>query len=109
MRVVHSALAQEAADLGGCENWLPQWEQHPSVLAAMGKGWDKSHIRPVSLYYDGVKFTQRDSFLGFYVRGLLSKKVYLSFLIRPRLSFDAFLDVVGMSAANASPKMCMSA
>lgn len=61
---------------------LESFDQHPVVLRARADG---RAVRPLALYWDGVQYTNHDSFMGFYVTDLLSEQKFLSFLIRPRL------------------------
>jgi len=39
-------------------------------------------VLPVALYWDGVEYTANDSFLGFYLRDLISRKVFLLACVR---------------------------
>lgn len=58
------------------------YHDHPVVKTAISKNMHWSRIVPVALYTDGVAYTNRDSFLGFFVRNLRTNKSYLCFLIR---------------------------
>jgi hypothetical protein len=55
--------------------------QHDVVRANRGLQWQQ--VRPVSLFFDGVAFSKRDSFFGFYVRCLRTNVEEVCFIIRP--------------------------
>ena len=62
---------------------LEDFDQHPVVLRARAEG---RAVRPLALYWDGVQYTNHDSFMGFYVTDVLSEQKFLSFLVRLQLS-----------------------
>ena len=50
------------------------------ALEERGLHW--SRIIPLSIYFDGVQYSKRDSFHGFYFRDLRKNETCLSFLLR---------------------------
>ena len=48
-------------------------------------------VRPVALYWDGVSYTNHDSFMGFYVTDILSGQKFLSFLVRNWIARSRFI------------------
>ncbi|CAE6971965.1 unnamed protein product [Symbiodinium sp. CCMP2592] len=59
-------------------NGLSCFEQHPVVSQARSQGIP---VRPIALYWDGVRYSVHDSFTGFFVTDLLSEQKFLSFLL----------------------------
>jgi hypothetical protein len=53
---------------------------------AVTSGYPKTSIIPISLYWDGVRYTKNDGFVGLYTENLLSKRKYLIAAIRTNLS-----------------------
>eukprot|EP00969_Alexandrium_andersonii_P336021 14851795-Alexandrium_andersonii.AAC.1 len=45
----------------------PSYASHPVVAGSEG-----THVYPIALYVDGVKFTRYDSVVAFYVHSLLT-------------------------------------
>ena len=62
------------------------YKNHPVVVQAELEN-NQITVRPIALYWDGVQYTNHDSFMGFYVTNILSGQKFLSFLVRP---LDAF-------------------
>ena len=60
---------------------VDNYDAHPIVCKARAEGFEHV-VRPVALYWDGVAYTNHDSFMGFYVTDILSSQKFLSFLIR---------------------------
>ena len=62
---------------------------HPVVRRSREAGVPLKKIIPVSLYWDGVMYTRRDSFYGFYFTDLRSGLKYMSAMFRAglRLAF----------------------
>ena len=58
------------------------YTNHPVVRKAQQKGVHWSKIIPVALYFDGVQYSKRDSFLGFFTRNLRSSESHLNAIIR---------------------------
>ena len=61
---------------------LPCYQEHPVVRRARSLG-STNLVRPIALYWDGVRYSVHDSFTGFYLTDLLSGQKFLSFLLRP--------------------------
>ena len=58
-----------------------KWQDHPVRIRHKGSvHW--SRIRPVSLYWDGVQYTIRDTFFGLYMRDLITNVSHLIVLVR---------------------------
>ena len=55
--------------------------RHPVTVAAREDGFCWEHIVPLSVYFDGVQYTNNESFLGFYVTNLRTKKQRLIWLL----------------------------
>lgn len=60
---------------------ISSYWNHPVVVKAMQEN-NQTMVRPIALCWDGVQYTKRDSFMGFYVTDILSNKKFLSFLVR---------------------------
>ena len=60
---------------------LPCYEQHPVVRRARANR-ESEIVRPLALYWDGVRYSVHDSFTGFYITDILSGQKFLSFLLR---------------------------
>ena len=58
------------------------YENHPVTRQALSEGFRKEHIIPLSVYFDGVQYTQNENFLGFYVTNLRTGKQRLVWLLR---------------------------
>jgi hypothetical protein len=90
LRLPHEALFDDyTPDESQTEEF---WESCPSfgksdaVRACLDAGFSKTDIIPISLYYDGVQYSNNDSFLGYYVQNLLTRQKYLIAAIRRGLS-----------------------
>lgn len=99
MRVAHATLDSahdhhEDSDVIDMPSqfWHNAYINHPVVRRELSKGTHWTRILPIALYWDGVKYTTRDSFVGFYFRDLRTGKQYLAMLVRlsPRFSLDSF-------------------
>ena len=77
--------AHISADFGH-SMWGKAFSDHPVVQQALASG---ENVRPISLYWDGVAYTQRDSFMGFFYEDLLSGKKYLLAVVSPGLRTHA--------------------
>ena len=88
MYLPSKALAEYVTPEMGMSNFdktvrgLENFEKHPVVLSARAEG---RAVRPLALYWDGVQYTNHDSFMGFYVTDVLSEQKFLSFLVRQSL------------------------
>ena len=71
----HGTL-EEDAELGD------RFFKHPVTIEARNDGLPWEHIVPLSVYFDGVQYTNNDSFLGFYCTNLRTKKQRLVWLLR---------------------------
>lgn len=60
--------------------------QHPLTRKALQKKVPLERIRPVGIYFDGVQYTNNDSFLGISVNDILTGLSFLCVLIRATLS-----------------------
>ncbi|CAE7837060.1 unnamed protein product [Symbiodinium sp. CCMP2592] len=60
---------------------LPCYDNHPVVQRARAAG-NTELVRPIALYWDGVRYSVHDSFTGFYVTDILSEQKFVSFLLR---------------------------
>ena len=58
------------------------YEKHPVTLGALRDGFERQHIVPLSIYFDGVQYTKNDNFLGFYMTSLRTKQQRLLWLLR---------------------------
>jgi len=67
-------------------DWPESFTKHPVTLRALERGVPAEQIRPVALYQDGVSFTNKDSFEGFFLKDLITGISYLQFLMRTKLS-----------------------
>ena len=84
----HRVLGPES-DSASLENWLKEdvnlgelYSRHPVTIQARREGLRPEHIVPVSVYFDGVQYTQNENFLGFYVTNLRSGQQRLVWLLR---------------------------
>ena len=50
-----------------------------------GNGAPESAIKPLALYFDGVQYSKRDSFIGFYFHDMKKNLRHLSFVVRAPL------------------------
>ena len=71
--------------------WSSAYDRHSVRHDALAAGIPETNIRPVALYWDGVKYTNHDSFYGFYFRDLKSGQQFLAFLVRASLSEQAWV------------------
>jgi len=55
------------------------YKKHPVIVANTGH-W--SDVEVVSVFCDGVQYTKRDSFIGFYIRNLRTSIEELVFVVR---------------------------
>ena len=56
--------------------------EHPVVRRALGEGVLASKIAVSSLYWDGVAYTKKDTFVAFYFNLLRTNKIHLICLVR---------------------------
>ena len=66
----------------------PVYEQHPAVVRCRQQGMPESKIRPVALYWDGVQYGKKQSFVAMPCHDLKANKKHLCFLIRVALIVD---------------------
>lgn len=82
----HEALAAEVAETPGVlqqaaatqAEWSQTYRDHPVVLAAP----EGAPVLPLALYIDGVPYSKRDGFLGFWVYNLITCKRHLVAILR---------------------------
>jgi hypothetical protein len=67
----------------------PAFAENPVVRDALAAGYTAEQILPVSLYWDGVKFTKNESFVGFYCDDMLSRRKFLVAALRRDLKLHA--------------------
>lgn len=80
---------------------LENYHSHPVVRQAIADNFEL-RVRPIALYWDGVQYTNNDSFLAFYVTDILSEQKFMSFLLRG-LAHEACMSLqteVAMICAN---------
>ena len=58
------------------------YDSHPVTRAALEDGLPRERIVPLSVYFDGVQYTQNENFLGFYVTNLRTQRLRLVWLLR---------------------------
>ena len=58
--------------------------EHPVVRRALGEGVLASKIAVSSLYWDGVAYTKKDTFVAFYFNLLRTNKIHLICLVRKK-------------------------
>ena len=58
------------------------YDNHPVTREAMQDGLPVERIVPLSVYFDGVQYTQNENFLGFYITNLRTRKLRLVWLLR---------------------------
>jgi hypothetical protein len=67
----------------GCDpSVVSLFPNHPVVRRGLDAGLHWSRILPLVLYTDGVKYSTRDSFVGFYVTNYRNMEMYLCALFR---------------------------
>ena len=76
--------------------------KHPVTIEARNDGLPWEHIVPISVYFDGVQYTNNDSFLGFYCTNLRTKKQRLVWLLRYWILVQNAL----LLACLLRPKLC---
>ena len=89
MRVAHFDLSSDVytgdgGDDGFASDILsePIYYHHPVVAKARADGVAWQNVKPIALYTDGVAYTKRDSFIGFFFRNLRTGVSKLAALIR---------------------------
>ena len=60
---------------------LPDFAEHPVRLQALADGIHWSKIRPVAVYFDGVRYTKNENFEGFFFHDLRSNTRHLSYIV----------------------------
>jgi hypothetical protein len=63
----------------------PNFGENSVVTAALAKGYSTDQIIPISLYWDGVRYTKNETFIGFYTENLLTRRKVLICAVRIRL------------------------
>ena len=101
LRCEEAPTAELATDRA---EWHDAYERHPVVARARAAGWPEPRIRPVALYWDGVQYTRRDTFMGFYFEDMRSGTRYLSSLLRacPNLPHTRIEHSVNMCGQHSS-------
>jgi len=66
--------------------WGQAFAEHPVVTQSRTSQLPDSLVRPISLYWDGVKYSTRDNFMGFYAQDLRSGERHLLVIIRVALT-----------------------
>ena len=66
--------------------------KHPVTLEARSEGLSWEQIVPMSLYFDGVQYTNNENFLGFYCTNLRTKKQRLVWLLSSPNDLACFCD-----------------
>ena len=51
-----------------------RYEKHPVTVQALNEGIPRERIVPLSVYFDGVQYTNNENFLGFYITNLRTPK-----------------------------------
>ena len=74
-------LSKDAENFRKMLEDLPCYDNHPVVQRARAAG-NMKLVRPIALYWDGVRYSVHDSFTGFYVTDILSGQKFVSFLLR---------------------------
>jgi hypothetical protein len=89
LRLPHECMTDDhTADTAAMQSFLdenPHFREHTVFKAALQDGRSVSEVLPCSLYWDGVRYTKNDAFIGFYCENLLSKRKYLICAVRPSL------------------------
>jgi hypothetical protein len=75
------------------------YESHPVIAANTGH-W--SDVEVISLFSDGVQYTKRDSFIGFYIRNLRTNIEEMAFVVRTLLHIWLDLILTGLRT-----RLCM--
>ncbi|CAJ1386233.1 unnamed protein product, partial [Effrenium voratum] len=78
---VDDLAAQTWANMPRLVGDIGIYKNHPVVVQAELEN-NQITVRPIALYWDGVQYTNHDSFMGFYVTDILSGQKFLSFLVR---------------------------
>lgn len=86
----HEALqTTSAGSVAESNQEAPEWHdayiKHPVVVEALANGAPESAIKPLALYFDGVQYSKRDSFIGFYFHDMKKNLRHLSFVVRAPL------------------------
>ena len=63
-------------------DFLAMYEAHPVVAGFRRRGLHWSRLVPAYLYWDGVRYTTRDSIVAFSIADLRSGKTHLLFVVR---------------------------
>jgi hypothetical protein len=89
-RLPHECIIDDAQlDIGRTAQFrseCPSFFETDTVKSCLRNGFQPAEIIPISIYWDGVMYTKNDSFIGFYVENLYSKRKYLLATLRVRLS-----------------------
>jgi hypothetical protein len=90
LKLPHEAIPDEytADDHALVEQFwddCPNFGDNPVVTDAIAKGYTTDQIIPISLYWDGVRYTKNETFLGFYTENLLTRRKVLICAVRIRL------------------------
>ena len=89
MLLVHEVLAKEHGSKpnpDGADNLevasLPAFAEHPVAVRAKASGLHWSKTLPISLYWDGVRYTTRENFEGFFIYDHRADRRHLCWLYR---------------------------
>jgi hypothetical protein len=63
----------------------PLFENHPAVVRARALGLPENKIRPLAMYWDGVQYNKKQSFVALYIEDLKSTRKHLVFIVSPAL------------------------
>ena len=65
--------------------------ENEAYLEAKAEGFTDERVFPVSVYFDGVQYTNNESFLGFFVTNLKTRRQHLLWVIRHSSLFSVSL------------------
>lgn len=86
VRYAHRALAEDYVghvEPTGDDPFVHEkWANHPVRRRAASLGIHWSRILPIQMYFDGVQYSSRDQFHGFFATNLRTGKQYLQFAQR---------------------------
>jgi hypothetical protein len=90
-RVPHECILDDATiDEARAEEWAadcPDFFESDTAKNCIARGYERAAIIPISLYFDGVRYTKNDQFVGFYIENLYSRRKYLLAALRPCLNY----------------------
>jgi hypothetical protein len=80
----HEADPERAREFAGeCPTFLSS----ETARQCLDAGYDAADIIPLSVYFDGVQYTEMDAFVGYYAENLYTRRKYLLAAISACLSF----------------------